>query len=196
MKAYAKALELWRQLAVGAPGVADYPAHVGATLNNVAADLLARKKPAEAVRLLEEAVTYQKAARKIDPENQTYRLFLRNHYANLADAQVQLGKHGEAATAVVECLGLYPDSLQELVHAAAVLAQCAAVAANDDQLSEANRKEVVNGYGERAVTLLRQAADKGWKNAVAALKAPVFGPLRSRDDFQKLLAELESKSKL
>jgi tetratricopeptide (TPR) repeat protein len=196
MKAYAKALELWRQLAAGAPKVADYQSQIGATLHNLAADLLAHNKPAEAARLVEEAIAYQMAARKINPENKTYRLFLRNHYMILADTQVQLGKHVEAAKAAAEFLDLYPGRMQELVQAAAVLAQCSAAAADDGQLSEVKRKEVVNGYGERAVTLLRQAADKGWKNAAADLKAPVFGPLRSRDDFQKLLAELESKSKL
>ena len=41
---------------------------------------------------------------------------------------------------------------------------------------------------------LRQAVDKGLKEA-ATLKAPVFEPLRQRDDFRKLLAELEKKGK-
>ena len=74
------------------------------------------------------------------------------------------------------------------------MSRCAALAAKDDKLGQEKRKEVVNRYGEKAVTLLRQGADKGWKN-VTALKDPVFEPLRSRDDFQKLLVELERKSK-
>jgi len=181
-------------LAAGAPKNAGYQSAVGATLNDLAIEAFARKNPAEAARLLEEAVTYQKAARLIDPDNPRYRQFLRNHYSNLADALVQVGKHGEAAAAATEVPGLYPNGWREHLQAARVLAQCAALAAKDEELSEPKRKEVVNRYGEKAVTLLRQGADKGWKN-VTALKDPVFEPLRSRDDFQKLLVELERKSK-
>jgi tetratricopeptide (TPR) repeat protein len=194
MKANAAALELWRKLAAGAPEVAHYQGQVGATLNNLARNLLARKNPAEAARLLEEAVTWQKRARMIDRENGTYRLFLRNHYWNLAEALTQLGKHGQAGRTAVELPALYPDSWNEYVRAANYLSRCALLAAKDGELSEEKRKQVVNGYGERAVTLLRQAVAKGWKN-VAALKDPVFEPLRSRDDFQKLLAKLEGKSR-
>jgi len=190
IEAYRKALELWRKLAAGAPKNAGYQSAVGATLNDLA---IARKNPAEAARLLEEAVTYQKSARLIDPDNPRYRQFLRNHYSNLAETLIQLRKHDEAARVAAEIPILHPDRLQELVQPAYFLARCAALAAKDGELPEEKRKEVVNRYGERAVGLLRQAADKGWKN-VAALKDPVFEPLRSRDDFQKLVAELKRKS--
>src|SRR5262249_50189189 len=115
MEAEAKALELWRKLAAGAPKNAEYQSNIGASLNNLAKDLLARKKPAEAARLLKEAVNYQEAARKIAPEDQTSRLFLRNHYWNLAEALAQLGKHGEAAKAAAELPELYPNGWQEHV---------------------------------------------------------------------------------
>src|SRR5262249_48661337 len=194
MEANKKALELWRKLAAGAPKDATYQSNVGATLDDLAADLDTSKNPAKAVPLLEEAIAYQKAPRLIDPANARYRRFLRNHYWNLAEAQVQLGKHVAAAKAAAEMPALYPDGLQELVQAASFLARCAALAAKDDELPEEKRKEVVNAYGKRAVMLVRQAADKGWKN-VAALKDPVFEPLRSRDDFQKLLAEFGRRNK-
>ena len=194
MAAEAEALKLWRKLAEGAPNDARYQSNIGVSLNNLARGLLARKNPAEAARMLEEAVTRQQAARKIESGNETYRLFLRNHCWNLAEALVQLGKHADAAKAAAELPGLYPKAWQEYVRAATYLSRCAALAAKDDKLGQEKRKEVVNRYGEKAVTLLRQGADKGWKN-VTALKDPVFEPLRSRDDFQKLLVELERKSK-
>jgi serine/threonine protein kinase/predicted Zn-dependent protease len=195
MEANTIALELWRKLAAAEPRNAEYLSRVGATLNNLAMDLPPGKKSAAAaVPLLEEAIVYQKAARLIDPDHPRYRLFLRNHYGILADALIQLDKHVEAARAVAELPALYPDGLKEHVQAAGILARCAALAANDDQLSPAKRKQAADGYSERAVTLLRQAVDKGWKNA-AALKDRSFEPLRSRDDFQKLQVELEMKSK-
>jgi eukaryotic-like serine/threonine-protein kinase len=192
--AYRKALELWRKLAAGAPEVAAYQSQVGATLNNLAMGLLSRKDPGEAARLLEEAVTYQKAALKLDPENARFRQFLRNHYSNLAKALVQLGEHRQAARTAAELPGLYPDDWQEYVRAAGLLAQCAALAEKDADLPEDKRKEFAKGYGDKALALLRQAADKGWKDA-AALKDPLFEPLRDRDDFRKLAREMETKSK-
>jgi hypothetical protein len=44
-----------------------------------------------------------------------------------------------------------------------------------------------------AVATLRDAIGSGWARR-EELKEPVFGPLRGREDFQKLLAELEQRS--
>jgi hypothetical protein len=44
-----------------------------------------------------------------------------------------------------------------------------------------------------AAGLLRDAVTKGWKNADHMKKDSDLDSLRKRDDFQKLLAELEKK---
>jgi tetratricopeptide (TPR) repeat protein len=46
---------------------------------------------------------------------------------------------------------------------------------------------------ERAVAALRDALEAGWGNA-AELKEPDFDALRGRDDFKKLVAEVEARS--
>jgi tetratricopeptide (TPR) repeat protein len=193
MKAYTKAVQLRRKLVADFPRVAAYRSQLGASLNNLAFLLLKRESPASAVPLLEEAVRHQKAALKLGPEAPYYRPFLRNHYENLAEALIQLGQHGKAATAAAELPDLYPDRPQEAVRAAGFLARCAGLAARDTTLPEARRKELVDAHGHRAVALLRRAMDRGW-NDRTALDAAVFKPLRSRDDFQKLLAALGMKS--
>jgi tetratricopeptide (TPR) repeat protein len=48
---------------------------------------------------------------------------------------------------------------------------------------------------EQAVADLRQAFSKGYKDLEAVKKDDRFAPLRDREDFQKLLAELEEKKK-
>ncbi len=50
-------------------------------------------------------------------------------------------------------------------------------------------------YANRAMELLRKAADAGWKDAAHMQKDPDLDPLRKRADFQKLLADLEAKLK-
>jgi tetratricopeptide (TPR) repeat protein len=192
MRAYGKALELRRKLAADFPRVAAYHSQLGASLNNLAL-LLQRQSPARAVPLLEEAVRHQKAALKLGPEAPQYRPFLRNHCTTLAETLIQLGQHARAARAAAELPDLYPDRWQEPVRAAGYLARCAALAAKDTTLPEDRRKELVEAHGHQAVALLRRALGKGW-NDRTALKDPVFEPLRSRDDFQKLLAAVGMKS--
>ena len=51
------------------------------------------------------------------------------------------------------------------------------------------------GYAERAMELLRQAVAKGWRHPRVIKEDPDLEPLRARQDFQKLLAELEEKAK-
>jgi hypothetical protein len=70
---------------------------------------------------------------------------------------------------------------------ARVYALSAAAAGADHSESEA--------YAGRAVELLRQAAAKDHPNVQQLQGADDLAFLRSRADFQKLLAELEEKSK-
>jgi tetratricopeptide (TPR) repeat protein len=193
-QAFRMAIASLEKLAAKAPDDPSYQSKWGAALNNWALVLQGRGEWAESRPLLEQAVRRQKAALQKDERNPTYRLCLRNHYWNLAEALARLGEHGGAAKAAAELPGLYPDGWQEHARAASYLARCAALAAKDDGLTEGKRKDLVEAYGSQAVALLRRAVDQGW-NDVAAFKAPVFEPLRSRDDFQKLLAELEMKGK-
>jgi predicted Zn-dependent protease len=48
-------------------------------------------------------------------------------------------------------------------------------------------------YADRAVELLRQAVKAGYKIAADMLKDPDLDSLRDREDFKKLLADLEAK---
>jgi hypothetical protein len=48
-------------------------------------------------------------------------------------------------------------------------------------------------FADQAVTALRDAVQAGWAQG-DELKEPDFDPLRRRDDFKKLLAELEKQS--
>jgi hypothetical protein len=79
--------------------------------------------------------------------------------------------------------------------AAHALAQCIPVVENDDDLHAANRQELVRSYADRAMVMLRQAIDKGYKDAAHIKKDTDLNPLRSLPEFEKLLKELEAKAK-
>jgi len=49
-------------------------------------------------------------------------------------------------------------------------------------------------YADRAIELLRQAAHAGLKDVVHMKKDPDLNSLRGRNDFNKLIADLEAKS--
>jgi hypothetical protein len=49
-------------------------------------------------------------------------------------------------------------------------------------------------YSDRAMALLHEAAKAGYNDAAHMKKDTVFDALREREDFKKLLAELEKKS--
>ena len=82
-----------------------------------------------------------------------------------------------------------------LVIAACILCNCVTLADKDAKLSETKRKELAKSYADRALALLRQAISKGYQDAASMKKDTLLDPMRSRPEFQKLLDELEAKTK-
>jgi tetratricopeptide (TPR) repeat protein len=73
---------------------------------------------------------------------------------------------------------------QELFQAASVFAYCLRFAGKGSGQ--------VESYGQRAVATLRKAAAKGFRDVKRLKSSDDLEPLRSREDFQKLIAELET----
>jgi hypothetical protein len=67
--------------------------------------------------------------------------------------------------------------------------------AKHDNLDATQRKEAAQFYGDVAMKLLRDAVSKGHKDVAHVKNDTDLDPLRQRDDFQKLVAELEEKGK-
>ena len=57
---------------------------------------------------------------------------------------------------------------------------------------DAGKKEE---YAKRAVELLQQAVKAGYKNAAHVTKDTDLDPLRGREDFKKLMAEMKKEEK-
>ncbi len=89
-----------------------------------------------------------------------------------------------------------PVNLYDFGQAYAV---AAAAAANDARLPADERKKLAEHYGTRAVELLRRAQGVGYFRDPARLArmnaSKDFDAVRGREDFKKLLAELEAKPK-
>jgi hypothetical protein len=50
-------------------------------------------------------------------------------------------------------------------------------------------------YGDEATNMPRDAVTKGWRSTARMKKDSELEPLRTREDFRQLLAELEGKAK-
>lgn len=158
-----------------------------------------------------------------ETRNGMARLFLRNSHWGTAEALTRLGRHADALPdwdrAIDLTEGPTPPNMRlqraiALVHLkqysrataeATILASAAN--ANADTLYDAACVYALSGAAaqddpthaescaNRAIALLRQAIAKGWKNAEHLKTDRDLDSLRRRDDFQKLVAELEHEAK-
>jgi hypothetical protein len=103
---------------------------------------------------------------------------------SLAAGQVQTGQLDRGVAAADELARSPQVTAETLYDCACVYAQAAAAT------REAGTAE---RYAARAVTLLRDAVAKGFKDATHMKRDENLDSLRKRDDFQKLLTELEKR---
>jgi serine/threonine protein kinase/tetratricopeptide (TPR) repeat protein len=190
-----EAVNVRRQLVVEFPGVPEYQDDLGGTLRNLALLHKQRQEFGDAVRLLEQARLHHHAAMKANPKNPAYRLNYGADLVVLAECYLGLGDHARAATTAHDLAGRPGANAVDFYVAACFLSCCVPLVARDAQLEEVKRKELAKGYADRAMAGLRQAADAGFKDAAHMKINPGLGPLRAREDFKKLLADLEAKNK-
>ena len=69
------------------------------------------------------------------------------------------------------------------------------LADKDAKLDETKRKALAQGYADQALAQLRQAVARGYKDAAHMKQDPALEPLRAREEFRRLLADLEGKPK-
>jgi tetratricopeptide (TPR) repeat protein len=194
-KVYGQALAIHKQLAAEYP---DRPVHqneAAGAMVNLARLLLARKDFGGARRLLEEAVPHHQAALTANPRDPGYRFFYRLNRLRMAETLLELKDHAVAAAAAGQFLQMGVEPARDAYTAAGLLAGCVRLADQDERLPEGERRELASAYGDRALAALRQAVEKGAKEVAEMGTDPSLDPLRSREDFRKLLAESEAERK-
>ena len=146
---------------------------------------------AAAKRLLLEGRPHHLAALKANPRHPTYRQFYRNHLNVLTEVHAGLLEQEDAVRTAETCRDLGWNAPADAYDAACFLSQCIPIVAKHDKLDDKQRKEAAQFYGDAAMKLLRDAVSKGYKDVAHMKKDTDLDPLRQRDDFQKLIAELE-----
>jgi serine/threonine-protein kinase len=196
-EAFRQALDLQQRLVDEFPERPAYQSALGCTLSYLARLLASRGQLAEARKEVEKAIHHQQAALRLQPGQPEYGHRLAHHYQILAEALVRLGDHHAAAQATAEIPRQIPTGSQpDFLAVGAILAQCAALAAQDRAHSAEERQALAKAYGDRAIALLRQGFLHKRDISADKLKGdPRFAPLRPRADFQKLVKELEEAAR-
>jgi serine/threonine protein kinase len=192
-EAYRQAIAVMDGLLAELPSTGEYHTILGGDLHDFSNLLDARRQLAQKRSLLERAIRHEQAALKINPKDAAARRYLRNHYWQLAHDLIEAGHPRQAVQVALELPRIYPQGWEEYHRAAGLLARCVPLAQKHPQLPEGERQDLARACGDRAVGLLRQAVANGYAGAGDLRKAAAFEALGPREDFRKLLADLEAK---
>ncbi|HEV3083818.1 MAG TPA: protein kinase [Gemmataceae bacterium] len=211
-KAFDQALNIQERLIAEFPKVAEYQGDLAITRLNLGKVLFQRFRRnfatdpndkttlddkqmistvTEASRSAREAIAHYLAALKSNPNNLKYRSELVLAYQLLLDALLALRQQAEAAQAATELVDAFPEDYGEYLIAAVCLARCAAQASGDKRFTDQQRKELAEDYAKKAVDFIRRAILKGFKNYKELKNSSSYDVLRDREDFKKLLRDLE-----
>ncbi len=119
----------------------------------------------------------------------------RDTLKQMAKAHLDLAEHGWLAVNADDLAWWGYDPPNDTYDAACFLCHAARLAGKDARLDEPKRKELGQRYADRALAMLRQAVAGGYKDAARMRQNPDLEPLRTREDFRQLLAEVEGKTK-
>jgi tetratricopeptide (TPR) repeat protein len=148
-----------------------------------------------AVPLLTQAGSHLKAALDRSPRHPAARKMYRDTLRQLATSYLSLADHAGLAATGEELARFDYEPANDTFGAATMLSSCVMVVNKEAKLDDGKRRELAQGYADRAMTLVRQAIERGFKNVERMQKDPRLEPLRERDEYRKLLTDLKGKEK-
>jgi tetratricopeptide (TPR) repeat protein len=189
-KSFTRAINVFQDLIASNAATPDDAQVLAGALMNLAHLKNQTKQHADARKLLERARTYLQQALDANPANPSYRQSLVAYHTRMCQTLLGLGEH---ASAVLEAqdLARYGEPLLDFYNAACYFSRSIPLAERDSKLPEAKRRELARQYTNQAMNFLRKAVQAGWKDVAHMKRDPDLDPLRSRADFQRLLADLE-----
>jgi serine/threonine-protein kinase len=188
-----RAVALVQKLADDHPTVTDFRNFL-AISHNLLGRLLAQvKRFPEAFTALGTGLAIRQKLVDADPKNTTYTRNLGESYAGRGAARVLAGQRALAAADLRRARELWAKvprlDAQTQFEQGRVLVLLAGL--GQDPRAGVTAAEAA-AFSDQAVAALRDALSAGWARR-DELNEPDFDPLRSREDFKKLLRELEAK---
>jgi serine/threonine protein kinase len=188
---YKQALSIQKELAARFPNDPDLRNKFAGTCVSLAFLQQQQGNLAAAKQLLLEARPHHLAALKANPRHPTYQQLYRNHLNGLTRVHAALLEQEDAVRTAESCRDLGWNAPADAYDAACFLSLCIPIVARHSKLDDKKRREAGQLYCDAAMKLLRDAVSKGFKDVVHMKKDTDLNPLHQREDFQKLVAELE-----
>jgi tetratricopeptide (TPR) repeat protein len=194
MVACGKTSDICQKLVDANPTVPDYQAELAKAHNNLGRLLAREKRFAEAFTAIDAGLAIRTKLVEANPKTTEYGIHLGYSHAYRGWALVRAGQPSKAPADLRRAVELWskdpaPD-LQTRYQRSQALALLAGL--GGEAKSGVTTAETAT-FADQAVASLRDAINAGW-NQSDELKEPDFDALRGRDDFKKLLAELEARS--
>jgi tetratricopeptide (TPR) repeat protein/tRNA A-37 threonylcarbamoyl transferase component Bud32 len=191
--AYQQALQIFEKLSQDHPDVLEFTFNVGGCYSNLALVEQALGRSDAALAWHEKAIgTLEHVISKGYRQAQGYLFDARINRAGVLAGRGEHVRATDEANAVARHEDLFAINLYNI---ACVFSRSSAAAEKDTKLSPADQTGLKAQYADRALEFLQQAVAKGFQNAPGMKSDPDLAPLRSREDFQKLVHEVEQKSK-
>ena len=166
-----------------------------ARIGSLAVVRLLRRDFGAAKAFVADAMPHDEAAFKANPRSLDYRRFYQGHLAALVRANAGLGDQAGATQTARKLRNLGWDPAGDAYNAACSLALCIPIVRDDDVATETEREKQLAFYAVEAMTMLRDAIAKGYRDAAHMDADNDLSSLRDRDDFKAVLAELKAKKK-
>jgi len=194
LRSYEKARAIMLKLADANPEVAVFRRHLASTHNNIGWLHAHQQRYVDALLALDQGIALCQKLTHDHPNNAYFAHGLGYSLAYRGWAKAHAGQPGGAAADLRLAVELWARSKAldietrfERSRALALLAGLGVEAMSGVTTAEAA------AFADQAVAALADAVKTGW-GLPSELKAPDFDAVRGRDDFKKLLAELEAKS--
>jgi serine/threonine-protein kinase len=192
-----KASDIMQKLLADNPANREFQGALATSQNNIGRALDRQKRLTEAFSALETGLAIRQQLAKADPNNAGYSGALGSSYGNRGGARVRAGSAdggAEAATDLRRALELWakvphPDLLMQVERSRAL----ALLAGLGGYAKSGVTKDEARTFADRSVAALADAIKAGWA-LPSELKEPDFDAVRGRDDFRKLVAEVEAKA--
>jgi len=194
LSAFQQVLALYHNRADAVQKDANYQEGLANTYNEVGRLLAKLGRFTEAFASLDKGQALFQKLRMVKPGNVLLTLGLGESHGYRGWALQKAGKPAEAVTELRLAVGLWhgikPPITETLIDRAWALALLAGLGA--DAKSGLHADEA-SDFADKAAAALRDAVNAGWED-LEQLKEPDFDPLRKRQDFQKLMKQLEAKA--
>jgi tetratricopeptide (TPR) repeat protein len=191
LEALERARAAYVQLLGQKPEEPRYLDELAGAWENSALALQALERREEALAAAEESAKLLRRLCAKEPTVAAHRQRLTEMLMELSGLHRRLGRPANAAEIALEWQALAPKQPTHLYNAACALALCAGMVGKaGENLSPAQQAER-RRYTDLAMVALQQATANGYKNVPHMEKDTDLDPLRERDDFKRLIAELK-----